>query len=375
MPQSLPVPSADVRTIQQIEWEAPPLVEPHRDRELERFVRQELGVFAPALRYLSAVPWLVHSEVTLNTARFVHLGFDLVELAAVVVSRDNSCRLCYAASRFLLRVTGVPDERIEKLEESLFNAELDARDNLGLEFVRRISRSSPLASSADKKLLRDAGYGENEIKELAFAAVRNVSANRLMTLPAVPPDLPERLAKTRLLGLLRPYFRRLLHRFRTRTRGEAEDLPQSLRTGPFSYLVLALDGLPIARSLREVIDLAWSSEILTRRAKALAFAVVARGIGCPHSEREAFRLLEAEGLPATRSAEILDHLGGPELDAVESAILPYVRETIWYQHPARVQRNGRKLRARLSEEQFLELVGVIAVANVVCRLGIVLEEP
>jgi AhpD family alkylhydroperoxidase len=363
-----------VRTIQEIEWEAPPLVEPRRDRELERFVRQELGVAAPALRYLSAVPWLVHAEMALGTARFVHLSFDLEQLAAVVVSRDNSCRLCYAASRFLLRVTGVPDERIEKLEESLFRAELDSRDKLGLEFVRRVSRSNPLASSVDKNLLRDAGYGENEIKELAFAAVRNVSANRMMTLLAVPPSFPERLAKTRLLGLVRPYLRRVLHRFHTRTRGEAEDLPPSLKTGPFSYLVLGLDGLPVARSLRQAIDLAWNSEILTRRAKALAFAVVARGIGCPHSEREAFRLLEAEGLPAARAAEILDHLRGPDLDPVESAILPYARETIWYQNPARVQRKGREVREQLSEEQFLDLVGVTAIANVVCRLGIVLEE-
>ena len=363
-----------MRTIEEVEWEAPPLVQPRRDRDLERSFRQELGAFPPGLRYLSTVPWLVQSQMTLGTARFVHLSSELAELAALVVSRDNSCRLCYAASRFLLRVTGVPDERIERLEGGLSEAELDTRASLGLEFVRRISRSNPLASSADKKPLLDAGYSESEIKELAFAAVRNVAANRIMTLPAVPPDLPERLAKTRLLALARPYLRRTLERLRARTRGEAEDLPASLKVGPFSYLVLALDGLPIARSLREVIDLAWSSEILTRRAKALAFAVVARGIGCPHSEREAFRLLEAEGLSAARSAEILDHLGGPDLDAVESAVIPYARETIWFQHPARVQRKGRELRTHLSEEQFLELVGVIAIANVVCRLGVVLEE-
>jgi AhpD family alkylhydroperoxidase len=349
-------------------------VEPRRDRELERFVRQKLGVFPRTLRYVSAVPWLLHAEVALQTARFVHLNLDLAELAAVVVSRDNSCRLCYAGSRVLLRITGIPDERIEKLEEGLAAAELDSRDNLGLEFVRRISRSNPLASSVDKKLLRDAGYGEYEIKELAFAAVRNVMSNRMMTLPAVPPDLPERLAKTRLLGIARPYLRRVLNRIRSRMRGEAEDLPPSLKTGPFSYLVLALDGLPIARSLREAIDLAWNSEILTRRAKALAFAAVARGIGCPHSEREAFRLLEAEGLPAARSAEILDHLAGPELDALESAILPYARETIWYKDPASIQRKGREVRELLSEEQFLDLVGVTAIANVVSRLGVVLDE-
>jgi hypothetical protein len=108
----------------------------------------------------------------------------------------------------------------------------------------------------------------------------------MLTLPAIPPGFPERQAKTRLLRLVLPYFRRVLHRVRTRTPGESEDLPPSLENGPFGYLVLGLDGLPIARGLRESIDLAWSSEIPTRRAKALAIAVVARGIGCPHAERE-----------------------------------------------------------------------------------------
>jgi hypothetical protein len=35
---------------------------------------------------------------------------------------------------------------------------------------------------------------------------------------------------------------------------------------------------------------------------------------------------------------------------------------------------GREVREQLSEEQFLDLVGVTAIANVVCRLGMVLEE-
>ena len=41
---------------------------------------------------------------------------------------------------------------------------------------------------------------------------------------------------------------------------------------------------------------------------------------------------------------------------------------------AEIEQIRVQLRARLSEEQFLELVGVTAVANVIRLLGIVLQE-
>ncbi len=86
------------------------------------------------------------------------------------------------------------------------------------------------------------------------------------------------------------------------------------------------------------------------------------------------RLLEQEGLKRSKTEEILAHLGSAELDPIESTIVPYARETIRYRHPADIQRRGREVRAVLSEEQFLELIGVATLANMVCRLAIVLND-
>ena len=63
-----------MRTIQDIEWETPPLVEPHRDREVERVLRRKLWIVPSGYRYLMAVPWLVHGSISLVTSRFVHLS-------------------------------------------------------------------------------------------------------------------------------------------------------------------------------------------------------------------------------------------------------------------------------------------------------------
>jgi alkylhydroperoxidase family enzyme len=126
--------------------------------------------------------------------------------------------------------------------------------------------------------------------------------------------------------------------------------------------------------LRKILDEAWASQHLSPRTKALIFAVVARGLGCSHAEREAFRLLAADGLAASEVEEILAHLASPELDPAEALIVPYARETIWYE-PASVQRRGRELQKHLTTPVFLEVIGIASLANMVSRLGIVLGEP
>jgi hypothetical protein len=48
------------------------------------------------------------------------------------------------------------------------------------------------------------------------------------------------------------------------------------------------------------------------------------------------------------------------------------RETVWYQ-AAQIQRRAREVQEALSAPQFLELIVVAALANAVCRLGIVAD--
>ena len=61
----------------------------------------------------------------------------------------------------------------------------------------------------------------------------------------------------------------------------------------------------------------WNSEILSLRARALIFAVVARALGCSSNEAEARRLLNEDGLANDEIDRILDHLASPILDEVE----------------------------------------------------------
>jgi alkylhydroperoxidase family enzyme len=334
--------------LQNVEWEEC-LLEPRRDPELERDARKTFGVPYPLIRFYSPCPWLARSFITANyrNGQLVHIDLGLADLIFLAVSQDNSC------------------------QEASFTAEADRGERLALDFARRFSRANPPPSAADKAALRDAGYRDEAIKEIAYIASHTVSGNMGGTLPAAPLGRVEGMDARWQFKLLRPLIARLLRS--RRRRGRPEFLPSKLKTGPFAYVAHELNGLPVARISQEILNSAWHSPILTQRAKALIFAVVARGLGSQRSEAEAKRLLAPLGLDEDQVNEILAHLASPDLDPIEAAIVPYARETIRYR-PADIQRRGRKLREQLSVEQFLELIGVVSLANAICRLSLVLCE-
>ena len=79
-------------------------------------------------------------------------------------------------------------------------------------------------------------------------------------------------------------------------------------------------------------------------------------------------VLVAEGLPEGEIAQLLSHLQSPALTPPERALLGFARETVWYQ-AAGIQRRARALRDEIGAPQLLEAIGVLALANALCRLS------
>jgi AhpD family alkylhydroperoxidase len=359
-----------VMMLQEVEWEAC-LLEPRRDRAFERDVRRESGIAPPMLAYFASCPWVARSIAAFNEygMGLVELDFGLADLIGLVVAQDNSCRYCYATQRALLRAQGHPERRIRQIEGDLLAAQLDPRGRAALDFAHRISRCSPSPTAIDRAHLRELGWTQAGIRELALVAAVNVYLNRVATIPALPVQRIERLAQHWILGVASPVLRRLL---RARQRRGGEALSPEECQGPYAPLFERLGSTPAARPLRRMLDDAWTSTLLPRRAKGLAFAVVARGLGCALAEREAVRLLAADGTSGDEVERALSHLGASEGDTIEAAIVRFARETIRYR-PAQLQRRARDLASRLDVPSFVELIGISSLANAVSRLWIALE--
>lgn len=352
--------------MQETEWEAC-LLEPRRDADVERRVRQRIGKVPPAIAYFSDCPWgsVAVAALSAQSQTAVRLDHDLVDMVSVVVSHDNACRYCYAATRVLLRVLGHPEGRIQALEQELLTAEFAPRERAAFDFARRLSRANPLPRPADAARLREVGFDDLAIAELAGAASLTIFLNRVSTLAALPPEFYESLPDRWYTRLGRPLF--ALFARRLRRRAPVTPLRDDQRRGPFAAVVCALDGLPLAGELRSFLDALWASTLLPARTKALVFGVVARGIGCDISEAEAVRLAVEAGMAPSEVAEALSHLDSPGLDAIEAVALPFVRETIWYR-PASIQQRSRAVRDALPRAPYIELLLAASAANMVCRL-------
>jgi len=357
--------------LQGVAWE-PCLLEARRDATLEAYARRKTGVPQPAIRYFVDCPWLARALVDLHPeyGLLVRLDLHLADLITLVVSQENSCRYCYAAVRTLLRIQGMSEARIQRMEQDLTRADLGSRALAAIAFARMQSRSAPTVADAAKKELLAAGFDAETMKEVAFVVAATDFMNRASTIPAIPWHGVERTPDRFHVRLLRPLIARMLESRRSRGRPTAPVRPAVY---PYAALVTAYAGSPVAATLAQVLEAMWSSQVLTRRCKLLLFAVIARGIGCGACAAEVDPALREEGLPERAIAQILTHLDAPELDPVERVLVPFARETIWYE-PAPLQRRARAVRERLTAAQFLEAVGVLSLANGLCRLGAVLAD-
>jgi alkylhydroperoxidase family enzyme len=347
-------------------WESC-LIAPRRDRALESYARHNTGVPFPALRYFTPVPWLARAIVDLHPefGLLMHLDFHQMDILALVVSQENSCRFCYAAVRVLLWAQGMSEARIQHIEQRLSQADLAPKTTAAIAFGRRQSRGGPHGAQGARQILREAGFNDEEMKEVAFVVGVTDFLNRVNTIPAIPSHTLERMPEQFHMRLLRPLIRRIVEKQRCRGRAAPPERPP---THPYSGLVKAYAASPIAAALGRTIEAMWESPILTRRCKLLMFAVIARGLGCRVYATEIEEALQQEGLDEPAIIQVLSHLDAPELDDVERVLVRFARETIWYE-PAALQRRARAVRDRLSETQFIESVGVASLANGLCRMG------
>lgn len=353
-----------------VEWEAC-LLEPVSNPAAERVVRKALGIVPDGYRYFLDSPWWTEALVAFDTShlQLLHVAPDLAELVALVVSQDSACRYCFNITRGVLGILGYSDARIRRLEDDLLTAELEPADRAALQFARRVARSSPLVTAADAAPLRTLGWSDAAVKELAAVVAVNIFFNRASTVAALPYAEAARTFDHTWMRLAAPVLRRFLRPRRAR---HPQPLDAAARQGPFAPLVNALDGLPVALRLRAVIDGCLRDSSLGRRATALVFAVVARGLGCSLSEDEARRLLREDGMPDADIEAALAHLDSPVLSPLERAAAALARDSIWPQ-PAALQRQARDIRPLFSRQQFVDLIGTAALANACCRLAVAVD--
>ena len=334
---------------------------------LAREIRAMVGRGPALVRFLGHAPWVVRTVARLIAGRLGYLSAALAERIDLVVAQDNSCRYCYGMHRSLLRIAGHSEADVDRIVRDSLVVDLSPTERAAVDYARRVSRCSPRPGSAELRALVEAGLPPPAAPEVAARAALGSFMNRLATLAALPPEPLEALTAAPYFRLVRPFLA-----LGFRKRPPRPQAPPRPNVGPCARFVAALGDSPSAHLVRATIDEACASPILPARTKALIMAVVARALDCAYGEREARAMLAREGFAAADVDEVLDTLSSPRLDAREARLVPFARETVRYQ-PAVIQARAGQVCRDLSPAEATELFGMIALANAICRLSVLLD--
>ena len=108
----------------EIEWE-PCLLTQRPAPELEMRFERETGRPGKLMRYFEGSKWLGDTMLLMSVqlTTFVHIDTNLADQVGLVVSQDNSCRFCFGVQRAFLRVLGMSEKHIARLEQDLLTGD------------------------------------------------------------------------------------------------------------------------------------------------------------------------------------------------------------------------------------------------------------
>ena len=357
--------------LSEIKWSDPVLPAAHDvawEAELKRRGAQVFEVD----RRVAPSRWLREAAYQATSYVPVALPERLYRIGIMVTAQESSCRYCYGANRAYMKVLGYSESFIQQVERDAQMAELNEMERAYIAFCRSLARSRPRPAAAERAALLQLGYTPAQVGEITFVISFGCFYNRVSTLMACPPEQKfERMANGPLRWLL-ALAMPLMQKFAPGKPAEAPLDRAALAHGPFGMVLAPLAGLRAGNVMKAALEGAFESELLSRSAKALMFAVVARTLDCPHCEAAANRLLLASGLSQADIETAMATLHCARLPQREAGLLEWARDTVYYE-PSSIQQKTRALGAELGADALLEAIGVAALANGTVRLAMLLE--
>lgn len=110
------------------------------------------------------------------------------EMIAVVVSSINRCWYCQVAHGAAVRALSGKPELGEAMVMNYRMADLDARQRAMLEFAEKVTKASATVEEADRQALRDVGFSDRDIWDIANVVGFFNMTNRVASATGMQPN-------------------------------------------------------------------------------------------------------------------------------------------------------------------------------------------
>ena len=133
------------------------------------------------------------------------IGLRVYELATLGAARGIPSPHCLLAhGRKALRAGVLDEDQLERAASDYESAGLDAADVAVLRFAERVSTDAAAMTDADSQSLRDHGFDDRQIVDIALAAAARNYFSRALQALAVPVDDVAGLSPRMVRALLSP---------------------------------------------------------------------------------------------------------------------------------------------------------------------------
>ncbi len=177
------------------------LVEPVPDDQVEPALRESYdedlakdGYIWNTSRVWSHRPEMIAQWKQLFKPIRAHLRLRTYELVTLAAARAMGCTYCMLAHGAVLRKNGFTAQQVIAMLEDFHNAGLTEAEVHLMEYADKISRDSKSVSREDIETLRSDGLNDQQITDVALAAVARNFISRFFDSQGAGPD-PELIAQ------------------------------------------------------------------------------------------------------------------------------------------------------------------------------------
>lgn len=110
------------------------------------------------------------------------------EMIVVAISSANQCQYCVVAHGAILRIRAKDPTISELVAANWRKADISPRQKAMLGFALKVSQEAHLVTEADRQALRDAGFTEEEIWDIASISAFFSMSNRLANATELRPN-------------------------------------------------------------------------------------------------------------------------------------------------------------------------------------------
>jgi alkylhydroperoxidase family enzyme len=151
-------------------------------KEIYDFMQENAGVIPAPLQLASASPWML--DMVWNSiqyfSRHSNLGFGLLSSIRYLVAQQYDYAFCTDFNRNMLKIQGLSDEDIEKMEKDPLQAPLDDKDRAMVSFVMKAIKSPDDVGKQDVDGLHEHGWTDNDIMDALVHGTNMIGSSILM---------------------------------------------------------------------------------------------------------------------------------------------------------------------------------------------------